>query len=72
MELTNAEFRTLRTETSNQLQALTGAFAESLKSAIASQGSQLSQQFAELKDMIQSNANAKLSSSPQKKPKKGE
>ena len=60
------------TETSNQLQALTGAFADSLKSAIATQESQLSQQFAELKDLIQSSANANSSSSPpQKKPKKG-
>ena len=73
MEMTNAEFRTLRSETSNQLQALTGAFAESLKTAIASQESQLSVQFAELKEMIKTRSGGSSGvSPPQKKSKKGE
>ena len=71
MEQTNADFKNLRTETSNQLQALTNAFAESLKSTISAQDQQMSSQFAELKDMILSNAVSKSSASPpQKKPKK--
>ena len=72
MELTNAEFKAIRSETASQLQALTGAFTESLRTTIASQESQMSMQFAELKEMIMLN-NAKSSSSPpQKKSKKGD
>ena len=52
LEMTNAEFKSIRSETASQLQALTGAFTESLRSTIASQEDQMSQQFAELKEMI--------------------
>ena len=70
MEQTNAEFRALRTDTANQLHAMTGAFTESLRTTIAAQESQMSSQFAELKDMIMHRVTSKTSSSPpQKKPK---
>jgi hypothetical protein len=74
MELTNAEFKSLRTETSQQLQALTGVFTESLKSTIAAQESQLATQFAELKDMIKcrSGPSKTGTSPPQKKSKTGD
>ena len=72
MELTNAEFKAVRSETASQLQALTGAFTESLKTTIASQESQMSMQFAELKEMILLNKAKSRSSPPQKKPKKGD
>ena len=72
MELTNAEFRAVRTETASQLQALTGVFTESLKTSIASQESQMSLQFAELKEMIMLKNSKSGSSPPQKKPKKGD
>ena len=72
MELTNAEFRAIRTETANQLQALTGAFTESLKTSIASQENQMSMQFAELKEMIMLNNSKSGSSPPQKKSKKSD
>ena len=73
MEQTGAEFTTLRTETANQLQALTGAFTDSLKTSIAAQESQISVQFNELKDMIMAQQNKAVGSSPpQKKPKKAD
>jgi hypothetical protein len=57
-----------------QLQALTGAFTESLKSTIAAQETQLATQFAELKDMIKRRTgSAKTGTSPpQKKSKTGD
>ena len=71
MELTNAEFNSLRKETSNQMQLLTNAFTDSLKTTIAAQENQMSGQFAELKQMILAGATSKTSASPpQKKPKK--
>ena len=71
LEMTNAEFKSIRSETASQLQALTGAFTESLRSTIASQEDQMSQQFAELKEMIMASSVSKSSASPpQKKSKK--
>ena len=73
MELTNAEFRALRTDTTNQFQALIGAFTESMKNSIAAQETQISMQFAELKDLMLTQQNAAVGvSPPQKKPKKNE
>ena len=67
---TNAEFKALRTDTANQLQAMSAMFAESLKTTIASQESQLTLQFTELKEMIKTRAGGATGSSPpQKKPK---
>jgi hypothetical protein len=64
---TNAEFKSLRSETANQMQAMSTMFAESLKSTLASQESQLSLQFAELKEMIKTRAGGATGSSPPQK-----
>ena len=70
LEQTNAEFKAIRTETANQFHAMSSMFAESLKTSIASQESQISSQFAELKEMIMMRSSGSGASPPQKKPKK--
>ena len=64
---TCAEFKSLRAETANQLQAMSTMFAESLKTTLASQEVQLSSQFAELKEMIKTRAGGATGSSPPQK-----
>ena len=72
MEATNAEFKAIRSETANQLQAMTGVFSETLKTAIAQQETQLASQFPELKHMIQNRpVSISGSSPPSKKSKTG-
>ena len=69
---TNAEFKSLRSETANQMQAMSTMFAESLKSTLASQEPQLSLQFAELKEMIKTRAGGATGSSPPQEKNKDE
>ena len=70
MEQTNGEFKALRAETTSQFQAMTNAFAESLKSAITQHDSQMSVQFVELKQLIANRSSNQ--SPPQKKSKNGQ
>jgi hypothetical protein len=69
MEMTNAEFRAVRTETQNHLQTLSTTFQDSLQKALQQHDHQMYNQFNELKQLMMGQE-PKLSP-PQKKPRGG-
>lgn len=69
MEMTNAEFKAIRSEASTQFQSITTTFQESLQKALQQHDHQMYNQFSELKQLML-NKGSKMSP-PQKKPRSG-
>ena len=69
MEMTNAEFKAIRSEANDQLQMISTSFQESLQKTLHQHDQQMYNQFNELKQLML-NKEPKLSP-PQKKPRAG-